>query len=126
MADEGGESKGGKSNRRKRPARKKRGASARRGQILVALAHPERRRILRVLLDCGERRSPAEVARELECPSGRIAYHVRVLLRLGAVELVGKGQVRGAVEHFYETTIEDDPPVEALLEETRAEDEEGE
>ena len=30
-----------------------------------------------------------------------VAYHVRVLLELNCVELVGTRQVRGALEHYY-------------------------
>ena len=94
--------------------------------MLLAIAHPLRRRILRKVGERGEATSPIQLAEELEGPLGRIAYHVRVLWRLGALSAAGEQQVRGAVEHFYMSTIEDDPPIETLLEETRKEDEEGE
>ena len=41
-----------------------------------------------------------------------------------ALEPTGEQQVRGAIEHFYASTVEDDPPIETLLEETREADEE--
>jgi DNA-binding transcriptional ArsR family regulator len=70
--------------------------------VLKALAHPLRFRVL-VALD---RRvaSPNELARELEQPLGRISHHVRVLARLGAIELVDTRPRRGAIEHFYRAT----------------------
>jgi DNA-binding transcriptional ArsR family regulator len=96
----------------------------RRVHLIVAIAHPLRRRILRLIADWGEPVSPAQVARELGLPVGMVAYHANVLRRLGAVEPAGEQQVRGAVEHFYDSTIEDDPPIETLLDETRDVDEE--
>jgi hypothetical protein len=32
---------------------------------------------------------------------GYVAYHVRVLRKLGMIELVETRQVRGATQHFY-------------------------
>jgi DNA-binding transcriptional ArsR family regulator len=141
--DESGGSKRGKPKRKRRATKKSRGPKADalrkrlshrrkkangrpRSAVLVALSHPMRRRILRNLLDRSKPRSPLEMALELEGPLGRIAYHIKVLRRLGAVELIDEQQVGGAAEPLYETTIEDDLPVEMLLEETREEDEEHE
>jgi DNA-binding transcriptional ArsR family regulator len=93
-------------------------------EMIGAIGHPLRRRILRLLRDLDEPRSPSEVSRELGEPLGTGAYHVRVLERTGAVEKTDEQQVRGAVESFFVSTIEDDPPIEALLEETREADEE--
>ncbi len=95
-----------------------------RANLIDAIAHPLRRRILRLLADCSEQSSPAKIAKEFHLHVGMISYHVRVLQKLGAVELTDEGMVRGAVEHFYETTIIDDPPIETLLEETREIDDE--
>lgn len=96
----------------------------RRADLINAIAHPLRRRILRLLADRGEQSSPARIGTEFQLHVGTVGYHIRVLEELGAVELTDEGMVRGAVEHFYETTIVDDPPIEALLEETREVDEE--
>jgi DNA-binding transcriptional ArsR family regulator len=90
-----------------------------RANLIDAIAHPLRRRILRLLADRDEQSSPARIGKELRLHVGTIGYHMRVLEELGAVELTDEKMVRGAVEHFYETTIADDPPIEALLEETR-------
>ena len=95
-----------------------------RADLINAISHPLRRRILRLLADLGDQSSPTKIAKQFDLHVGLVGYHVRVLQRLGAVELTDEGMVRGAVEHFYKTTISDDPPIEALLEETREVDEE--
>jgi DNA-binding transcriptional ArsR family regulator len=46
----------------------------------AALAHPLRRQILRPMLD-GREIGAAEIAAELGEPLGRIAYHLRVLVK---------------------------------------------
>ena len=78
---------------------------------LKALAHPLRYRIL-VAINEGQPTSPNEVARALGEPLGRVSHHVRVLVRLGAIELVRTEPRRGAVEHFYRPLVRpwfDDP-----------------
>jgi DNA-binding transcriptional ArsR family regulator len=95
-----------------------------RADLISAIAHPLRRRILRLLHDHEDPHSASKMARELEEPVGSAAYHVRVLHNVAALEETGEKQVRGAVERFYLSTVEDDPPIETLLEETREADEE--
>lgn len=97
--------------------------SQRRAQLISAIDHPLRRRILRLLLDEDVPLSPVQMAETLTALLGSVAYHVRVLRRLGAVEPVGERRVRGAIQRFSRTTIENDPPIEKLLEETREADE---
>jgi DNA-binding transcriptional ArsR family regulator len=92
--------------------------------MIVAIAHPLRRRILHLVHDRGEPVSPVQISRELHEPLSAIIYHSTILRKLGALEPAGERQVRGAIEHFYKSTIENDPPIEALLEETRELDEE--
>jgi DNA-binding transcriptional ArsR family regulator len=120
--------KPGKKARKAKTSRRRRGRpnGQRRINLIVAIGHPLRRRILRVLHDWGGPCSPAQIARELDLPISTVAYHAKVLWRFGAVEPAGERHVRGAVEHFYDSTIEDDPPVETLLEETREADDEDE
>jgi predicted ArsR family transcriptional regulator len=48
--------------------------------------------------------SPVELADDLGQPLGRVAYHVRVLANVRALELVEERRVRGAVEHRYTVT----------------------
>ena len=68
-------------------------------EIVKALAHPLRVRILNVL----EQRtaSPNQLANELGVPLGNVSYHVRMLAKIGLIKLVSKRQRRGAIEHFY-------------------------
>jgi DNA-binding transcriptional ArsR family regulator len=72
--------------------------------LLRALRHPLRRRILRRLAD-GETASPRELSADLRQPLGNVSYHVRVLAECGAVALVKARPVRGSVEHFYRSTV---------------------
>lgn len=72
-------------------------------RLMTAIAHPLR---TRVLLALGETvSSPKRLAGELGEPLGRVSHHVRVLARIGAIELVETRRRRGAVEHFYKATI---------------------
>jgi DNA-binding transcriptional ArsR family regulator len=95
----------------------------RRAALIRAINHPLRRRMLRLLLDLRQRLSPVEMARALGLTVSDTSYHARVLCNLGAVAPAGERQVRGALQRFYEAAIEDDPPIETLLEETREFDE---
>jgi predicted transcriptional regulator len=45
--------------------------------------------------------SPKAIAEKLDADVRTVAYHVRVLKRLGCVELVETKARRGAVEHIY-------------------------
>jgi DNA-binding transcriptional ArsR family regulator len=72
-------------------------------RVIKALGHPLRTRALTIL---NERvASPNELAQMLDAPLGSVAYHVRILLDLGAIELVRTEPRRGAVEHFYRATM---------------------
>lgn len=71
-------------------------------QLAKALSHETRARVLAVM--AAGKTSPKLVAERLGEDIRGIAYHVRVLRRLGCVELVETRQRRGAVEHFYEVT----------------------
>lgn len=54
----------------------------------------------------GERvSSPRRLAAELDEPLGRVGHHVRVLARIGAIELVDTAQRRGVLEHFYRAVV---------------------
>jgi DNA-binding transcriptional ArsR family regulator len=73
--------------------------------MLIALRHPLRRRILRLLAD-GKKRSPRELAAALRTPLSNVSYHVRVLAERSAVKLVETQPSRGSVEHFYRSAVE--------------------
>jgi len=68
-------------------------------EIVKALAHPLRVRILTILEQ--QTASPNQLANELGVPLGNVSYHVRMLAKLGLIKLVSKRQRRGAIEHFY-------------------------
>jgi len=95
----------------------------RRANLIEAISHPVRRRILRAMGDAGAPSSPAEMAKQLELPAGTVGYHTQVNARLGAVEPEEERIAGVAAERPYRTTIIGDPPIESLLEETRAYDE---
>ena len=120
-ADKG---RGKRSKKEREAARKRSEAGKRRANLISAVDHPVRRCFLRTLHDTSERRSPSEIASERRLPLSTAAYHARVLKGFGALRPAGEQMVRGAVEHFYLSAIENDPPIEALLEETREFDEE--
>lgn len=72
--------------------------------LLVALRHPLRRRILQAMAD-GEAVSPRELSFALRQPLSNVSYHVRVLADRGAVALVDAKPVRGSVQHFYRCVV---------------------
>ena len=58
---------------------------------LAALFHPRRQAILRLLLD-GREADPGEIAAALVGDRGRIAHHLRVLVRRGVLQGVARGR----------------------------------
>ncbi len=72
--------------------------------LLHALNHSIRRRILRQMRDRGEegRLSPVEASEELEISLTTVAYHFRVLVATKAIVEVGRRQVRGTIQHFFQ------------------------
>jgi DNA-binding transcriptional ArsR family regulator len=69
----------------------------------AAVAHPLRCRCLTILAD--RVASPAEIARECGLSVSSVGYHVTALAEAGLIEEVGQRPVRGAVEHFYRSTV---------------------
>jgi DNA-binding transcriptional ArsR family regulator len=84
-----------------------RGNRTKENELLAALGNPLRRQILRRMRD-EEAISPLDLAREFDLPISTVAYHVRVLASCGAVTLVRVKPVRGAIKHFYRSSVE--PP----------------
>lgn len=89
--------------------------------LLTALRHPLRRRILR-RMDADEAISPRELSRQLHEPLSNVSYHVRVLVDCAAVTLVDAQPVRGSMQHFYCSSI-DAPWARQVLGISEAEDE---
>ena len=67
--------------------------------MMKAMSHPLRMRILDRLI--ASTASPSAIATDLGEPLGNVSYHVKILLRYGAIELVETRPVRGALEHVY-------------------------
>lgn len=72
--------------------------------MLAALGSLCRRRILRRMCDV-EMISPRGLSKEFDQPVSNVAYHVRVLADCGAITLVDTKPVRGAIEHFYRSSV---------------------
>jgi DNA-binding transcriptional ArsR family regulator len=68
--------------------------------LLKALAHPLRLRLLEAIIDDGEQ-SPIALSRRFDQPLATVSRHVRILRDLGFLELTRTEPRRGAVEHFY-------------------------
>jgi DNA-binding transcriptional ArsR family regulator len=86
--------------------------------LLSALKHPLRRDILREVRNCPEI-SPRQIATTLDETLSNVGYHCRVLRDCGALTQVRQEPVRGAIQHFYRSDI-DDPWVLAVLEQDGA------
>lgn len=91
-------------------------------QLLKALSHPLRRRILRTLHEGDEARSPIQFSKALRVPVSNVSYHVRVLRDTGAIALTATRPIRGSSEHFYASTVAADALALQLLESTAEED----
>ncbi len=63
------------------------------------IAHPIRARALTILGD--REASPVEIGRELGIGASHVAYHVRLLLKEGLIELTEETPRRGSMEHRY-------------------------
>lgn len=68
-------------------------------RLAKALSNDVRARALGLLVE--EAKSPKLIAEELGLDLRGVAYHVRVLKKLGCIELVETLPRRGAVEHVY-------------------------
>jgi DNA-binding transcriptional ArsR family regulator len=67
--------------------------------LAKALSNPLRAQALRLIAEGFD--SPKAIAVRLDTDIRTVAYHVRVLRRLGCIELVETKRRRGAVEHVY-------------------------
>ena len=72
--------------------------------LLRALRHPLRRRILGAMAD-GKAASPRGLSSRLRRPLSDVSYHVRVLAECHAITLVETRPARGSVQHFYRSTV---------------------
>jgi DNA-binding CsgD family transcriptional regulator len=78
-------------------------------RLAKALSSPLRARALALIAEGVA--SPKAIAVELGLDVRGVAYHVRVLHKLGCIELAETKQRRGAIEHIYrvvDRTLEKD------------------
>jgi DNA-binding transcriptional ArsR family regulator len=73
-------------------------------QLIKALAHPLRWRIVEILVEQGEA-SPVKLSRLLDEPLATVSHHTRVLRDTGCIELTRTEPRRGAVEHYYRALL---------------------
>lgn len=73
-------------------------------KLVTAMGHPTRVHAVTVLSD--RPASPSELAKELNCSVRHVTYHLKVLEKLGSIELVDKRPAAGGrvVESFYKST----------------------
>ena len=90
---------------------------------LMALKSATRRVILRWLHDVGEARSPSEFAKSHDLTLSRCSYHFQVLNECGVIGLTDTRPARGALEHFYASTVDESALVLPYLAATAKEDE---
>jgi DNA-binding transcriptional ArsR family regulator len=85
--------------------------------LIFLLQHQLRKRLLRLYVGARGKRSPKELTIPVNKSVSLVGYHVRVLAKHGAVEIVAEQPRRGAVEHFYRATplIDDVPWARAAL-----------
>ncbi len=69
---------------------------------LIAVAHPLRAAILRILVERAA--SPSEMGRELGEPTPNVSHHTKRLVELDCAELIAERKVRGAIQHVYRAT----------------------
>jgi hypothetical protein len=68
-------------------------------RLAKALSNEVRARALNLIAEGAK--SPTTIAAILELDVRGVAYHVRVLKKLGCIELVETRPQRGAIEHIY-------------------------
>ncbi len=73
--------------------------------LLVALAHPLRRQILREMAE-DSTSSPREITERLDETLSNVSYHFRVLAQAGVLRLIRTRPVRGSTQHFYRVSID--------------------
>ncbi len=76
--------------------------------LFEGLAHPLRRRVLRLMKEERRETTPSELSERLGEQLSVLSYHVRVLEQCNAVRLTRTERVRGATQHFYRFSLKAD------------------
>lgn len=82
------------------------------------VSHPIRIQIVTILAE-RPRMSPSELAKEIDQTLGTVAYHIRTMQDFGAIKLVSKKAVRGAIKHFYSLNENAKEPLRKAIERAR-------
>jgi predicted transcriptional regulator len=90
--------------------------------LIQALDHPRRRRLLRALHRSDDAQSPTQLAKIIGDEVNRIDYHVKSLARLGVVSKTGDRRVRGVRESFFASNVSNHEQVLSILADTEGED----
>jgi DNA-binding transcriptional ArsR family regulator len=72
-------------------------------RVIKAIGHPLRWKMLEALNE--EDASPVQLARRFGEGVNLVAYHMRILVEVGAAELVRTEPRRGSTEHYYRATM---------------------
>jgi DNA-binding transcriptional ArsR family regulator len=94
-------------------------------QVLQALNHELRRRIMRLILGGRDAVvSPTEASQSLDAPLSNVSYHFRVLAKSRALDITKERPVRGSIKHFYSANpaVVEMPMVAEVLAATSAND----
>lgn len=73
--------------------------------LLAALSNDVRLDLMRRLRDEKDAISPTQLAQEFGKPLSTVAYHLRILFAAGALSLVKTEPRRGAIKHFYKSSV---------------------
>jgi Helix-turn-helix domain len=72
-------------------------------RVIKAIGHPLRWKMLEALNE--DDASPVQLARRFGEGVNLVAYHMRILVEVGAAELVRTEPRRGSTEHYYRATM---------------------
>ena len=133
MAGSGRQRKRGQANKKSKGVKKQNTEEQAKGRpekrdacqghnLIAALNHKLRRRILRFLNDSNKPLSPVNLSELMDAPLSNVSYHMNILRKYRVAAVVDERQVRGAVEHFYVSMVDDHSAVLSMLDETEAKD----
>jgi DNA-binding transcriptional ArsR family regulator len=79
-------------------------------ELISAVNHPTRRRILRVFVEEPDRcASASELAKAVEEPAARVGYHLKTLAHSGILRLNHVGEPKVAAKRHYGWSLEAEP-----------------
>jgi hypothetical protein len=95
-------------------------------QLLAALNHVLRRRILRTFDSHEQLIGSPQLVQALNCPLSEVTYHAAILVKSGALEVTETRNVHGVRERSYRLTVAGQAEwVQAVLEASQESDDDG-